>query len=248
MSRHDRQRLTDITTAIDAIRAHLLRGDLSDGLVFDAVRVRLIEIGEAAKSLSAELLAHEPTIPWSQIAGLRDRLAHRYFDTSHAILAATITHDLPELEAAGSLLARGLTGVKLITSDAHASLVAAIGATQPGAGWQQCRTHDAVNLMSVTPKSSWPWVRTLVAQRLRPTHAASGHAQYDRVLDTLTEQLPRTAEQPAQTLPRPRHPHPLTRRPHPRHERGDQHDDNRSPHGLTCNHRITRWHRHLPRP
>lgn len=100
MSRHDRQRLTDITSAIDAIRSHLLRGDLSDGLVFDAVRVRLIEIGEAVKGLSAELLAHEPRIPWSQIAGLRDRLAHRYFDTSHAILAATITHDLPELEAA----------------------------------------------------------------------------------------------------------------------------------------------------
>jgi len=31
---------------------------------------------------------------------MRDRLAHRYFDTSHAILQATIDHDLPELEQA----------------------------------------------------------------------------------------------------------------------------------------------------
>ena len=52
-----------------------------------------------------------------------------------------------------SLTARGLSGVKLVTSDAHAGLVAAIGATLPGATWQRCRTHYATNLMAVTPKS-----------------------------------------------------------------------------------------------
>ena len=52
------------------------------------------------------------------------------------------------------LVARGLTGVKLVTSDAHAGLVAAIAATLPGAAWQRCRTHYAANLMSATPKSS----------------------------------------------------------------------------------------------
>ena len=61
-----------------------------------------------------------------------------------------------------SLTARGLSGVKLVTSDAHAGLLAAIGATLPGAAWQRCRTHYATNLMAVTPKSSWPWVRTLL--------------------------------------------------------------------------------------
>lgn len=100
MSRRDRQRLEDILAAIEAIEAHLQRGDLRDGLIFDAVRVRLIEIGEAVKSLPDELLATEATLPWAQIAGMRDRLAHRYFDTSHAILAATVDEDLPELEAA----------------------------------------------------------------------------------------------------------------------------------------------------
>ena len=64
------------------------------------MRVRLIEIGEAVKGLSAELLASEPAIPWAEVAGMRDRLAHRYFDTSHAIVQATIDHDLPELESA----------------------------------------------------------------------------------------------------------------------------------------------------
>lgn len=104
MIRHDRQRLDDIVAAIEAIRQHLTKGDLSDGLVFDAVRVRLIEIGEAVKALPATLLSHEPAIPWSEVAGMRDRLAHRYFDTSHAILQATVDNDLPELEHAVSRL------------------------------------------------------------------------------------------------------------------------------------------------
>jgi uncharacterized protein with HEPN domain len=100
VSRHDAQRLADITAAITAIRAHLQRGELSDGLIFDAVRVRLIEIGEAVKGIRKDLLESEPRIPWAQIAAMRDRLAHRYFDTSHAIIAATISTDLPELETA----------------------------------------------------------------------------------------------------------------------------------------------------
>jgi uncharacterized protein with HEPN domain len=62
------QRLADIQAAIDAIRSHLQRGDLSDGLVFDAVRIRLLEIGEAVKALPAELLDTQPGVPWRQIA------------------------------------------------------------------------------------------------------------------------------------------------------------------------------------
>ena len=43
------------------------------------------------------LLAEEPAIPWNDVAGMRDQLAHRYFDTAHSIVAATIDHDLPPL-------------------------------------------------------------------------------------------------------------------------------------------------------
>jgi uncharacterized protein with HEPN domain len=100
VSRRDRERLNDITAAITAIRSHVLRGDLADGLIFDAVRARLIEIGEAIKSLPTALIETEPGIPWTDIAGMRDRLAHRYFDTEHSIVAATVTHDLGLLEAA----------------------------------------------------------------------------------------------------------------------------------------------------
>lgn len=47
MSRRDDERLADVVAAAEAIASHLRRGGLGDGLVFDAVRVRLIEIGEA---------------------------------------------------------------------------------------------------------------------------------------------------------------------------------------------------------
>ncbi len=92
------------------------------------------------------------------------------------------------------LTARGLTGVQLVTSDAHRGLVDAIGATLPGAAWQRCRTHYAANLMAVCPKSSWPWVRALLHSVYDQPDAGSVHAQFDRVLDALTDKLPRVAE------------------------------------------------------
>jgi len=104
----ERQRLSDIQAVIDAIRSHLQRGTLADGLVFDAVRIRLLEIGEAVKALPADLLATQQSIPWSQITRMRDHLAHRYFDTAHAILQATVENDLPELERAIQSLAEAL--------------------------------------------------------------------------------------------------------------------------------------------
>jgi uncharacterized protein with HEPN domain len=108
MTYRDRQRLADIQAAIDAIRSHLQRGDLSDGLIFDAIRIRLLEIGEAVKALPDDLLATQPSIPWRQITRMRDHLAHRYFDTAHAILQATVDEDLPDLERAVEALNRSL--------------------------------------------------------------------------------------------------------------------------------------------
>jgi uncharacterized protein with HEPN domain len=100
MTYRDRQRLDDIVAAIEAIRSHVRRGSLTDGLVFDAVRIRLIEIGEAVKALPKDLTSARPEIPWSEIARMRDHLAHRYFDTTHAIVQGTVDNDLDQLLAA----------------------------------------------------------------------------------------------------------------------------------------------------
>ena len=105
MSRRDEARLSDIIDAIAAIRSHLSKGDLHEGMVYDAVRVRLIEIGEAVKGIDPTLLDSTPGVAWKEIARMRDHLTHRYFDTDHAIVADVVDHDLGSLtDAVQSLM------------------------------------------------------------------------------------------------------------------------------------------------
>ena len=92
------------------------------------------------------------------------------------------------------LVARGLSGVAQVTSDAHTGLVEAIGATLPNASWQRCRTHYAANLMAITPKSQWGWVKALLHSIYDQPDASSVHAQFDRVLEGLYDKLPVVAE------------------------------------------------------
>jgi len=88
------------------------------------------------------------------------------------------------------LVARGLGGVRLVTSDAHAGLKDAIAANLPGAAWQRCRTHYAANLMSVTPKSMWPAVKAMLHSVYDQPDAPAVHAQFDRLLDYVQDKLP----------------------------------------------------------
>lgn len=91
------------------------------------------------------------------------------------------------------LVARGLSGVRLVTSDAHAGLREAIAANLPGAAWQRCRTHYAANLMSVTPKSMWPAVKAMLHSVCDQPDAPSVNAQFDRLLDYVDGKLPDVA-------------------------------------------------------
>jgi len=81
------------------------------------------------------------------------------------------------------LVARGLNGVALVTSDAHTGLVDAVGANLPGAAWQRCRTHYTANLMSVCPKAAWGGVKALLHSVFDQIDADAVHAQYDKLLD-----------------------------------------------------------------
>jgi len=92
------------------------------------------------------------------------------------------------------LVARGLSGVLLVTSDAHAGLVEAIAANLPGATWQRCRTHYAANLMSACPKSAWPGVKAMLHSVYDQPDAVAVHAQFDKLLDTVTATLPAVGE------------------------------------------------------
>ena len=92
------------------------------------------------------------------------------------------------------LVARGLGGVRLVTSDAHAGLVEAIAANLPGASWQRCRTHYAFNLMGVTPKSMWPAVKAMLHSVYDQPDSGAVQAQFDRLLDYVQEKLPAVHE------------------------------------------------------
>lgn len=92
------------------------------------------------------------------------------------------------------LVARGLSGVRLVTSDAHPGLVEAVAANLPGAAWQRCRTHYAANLMAVTPKSMWPAVKAMLHSVYDQPDAPAVRAQFDRLLDYVDQKLPAVHE------------------------------------------------------
>ena len=91
------------------------------------------------------------------------------------------------------LAARGLSGVKLVTSDDHAGLVNAIAAVLPGAAWQRCRTHYHRNLLTRVPKTAQPWVSTLVRTIFEQPDPASVRAQHAQVVAALEAELPQAA-------------------------------------------------------
>jgi len=92
------------------------------------------------------------------------------------------------------LLARGLSGVQLVISDAHPGLVAAIGSALPGASWQRCRTHYLRNLLTRVPKTAQPHVATQVRTIFDQADTDAVCAQYERVVAGLGEKYPAAAE------------------------------------------------------
>ncbi|MEU0284043.1 IS256 family transposase [Streptomyces sp. NPDC006195] len=92
------------------------------------------------------------------------------------------------------LVARGLSGVQLVISDAHPGLVSAIGSALPGAAWQRCRTHYLRNLLTRVPKSAQPHVATQVRTIFEQADADAVLAQFDRVVEALEPKYRDAAE------------------------------------------------------
>jgi uncharacterized protein with HEPN domain len=107
VKRADSHRLADIATAIDRIRAHLVDARAAEDLRRDATLYNLVIIGEAVKSLSGETKAERADIPWQQIAGLRDRLAHEYFRIDIAEIEKIVSRNLAPLRSAVTALRKG---------------------------------------------------------------------------------------------------------------------------------------------
>jgi uncharacterized protein with HEPN domain len=69
-------------------------------IAYDAVLMNLIVIGEAANRLPREITATEQRIPWGDVIGMRNRIAHGYENVQPKLIWDTIQDDLPPLRAA----------------------------------------------------------------------------------------------------------------------------------------------------
>ncbi len=92
------------------------------------------------------------------------------------------------------LVARGLSGVRLVTSDSHEGLKGAIASVLTGASWQRCRVHWLRNALSDVPKRE----EVLVVATIRTVFAQSTteltHEQYSRVTDTFRDRYSRLSQ------------------------------------------------------
>jgi putative transposase len=86
---------------------------------------------------------------------------------------------------------RGLTGVKLVISDQHAGLVAALKRSFQGAAHQRCRVHFARNLLALVPKSHTDMVAAVFRTIFAQPDAATVASTWDEVRDQLAKSFPR---------------------------------------------------------
>jgi uncharacterized protein with HEPN domain len=99
--------LRHMREALGLAQAHVASMDegafMADPKTQQAVVFNLIVLGEAATKLAAQdpdwVSAH-PTIPWAALRGMRNRLAHGYFDINWRLVWDTVQRDFPVLQRA----------------------------------------------------------------------------------------------------------------------------------------------------
>ena len=96
-----RQRVEDIIDAVERILDLTVAADLdafsANPMLHDAVLYNFVVIGEAASHVPPDVQARHPTVPWRDIRGMRNFVAHVYHGVNDEIVWDTITDDLPPL-------------------------------------------------------------------------------------------------------------------------------------------------------
>jgi putative transposase len=93
-----------------------------------------------------------------------------------------------------SLVSRGLSGVRLVTSDAHRGLKGAIETVLVGASWQRCRVHFMRNALSLVAKAAQQMVGATIRTVFVQPDARSACEQWRRVADGFRHRFPRLSE------------------------------------------------------
>jgi putative transposase len=89
---------------------------------------------------------------------------------------------------------RGLGGVKLVISDAHAGLTKAIARCFQGAAWQRCRVHAMRNLLTAAHHRQRAMIAALVRTVFAQPDADTARSQLRAVVDQLSPYAPAVAE------------------------------------------------------
>lgn len=92
-----------------------------------------------------------------------------------------------------NLVARGLSGVQLVVSDAHQGLKQAIAAVFAGSAWQRCRVHFVRNALALVPKSAAQMVAASIRLAFRQDDATTARDHWRRAAEGLRERFPRVA-------------------------------------------------------
>jgi uncharacterized protein with HEPN domain len=71
---------------------------LQTEILQDGVVRQLEIIGEAARNLSSDLIQKHPEVPWAEIIGLRNRIAHAYYNIDLGVVWDIVQEDLPSLK------------------------------------------------------------------------------------------------------------------------------------------------------
>jgi putative transposase len=92
------------------------------------------------------------------------------------------------------LVERGLSGVWLVTGDAHAGLKRAVMTILHGASWQRCRVHFVRNALALVPKSAQQLAAATIRTVFAQPDAVSARAQWRRVADGFRDRFSRLAD------------------------------------------------------
>jgi putative transposase len=93
-----------------------------------------------------------------------------------------------------SLVGRGLSGVRLVTSDAHRGLKGAVEAVLQGASWQRCRVHFMRNALSLVPKTAQQMVGATIRTVFAQPDSESARQQWRRISEGFRSRFPRLTE------------------------------------------------------
>ncbi len=181
VERMSKSQVSRLAKSLDAIvedfRTRPLDGAPYSYLVLDALEIKCREGGRTVNACVVHAVA----------------VNHEGFRESLGLDVVTTEDGAGWLAFLRSLVARGLAGVKLVTSDAHPGLVDAIAATLPGASWQRCRTHFMRNLLTRVPKSAQSFVATMVRSIFAQPDAESVNEQHGRIVAQLEGRFPEAA-------------------------------------------------------